>query len=229
MMERYPRPGSAQFRLAMRFGALRAAPCRPGRLFLRAASGTFVRPPHARPDRDYLERCEDRGREELAGRGLPVDEDGYMDLHHMQCEVAMLPSGTLATEYMPAGTGLGAGQAARMMLALLGSVPARDWPAIEPSLALHDAVTLLLRASGLSTRTADTRNGVHQEVVVTNPAARGRGTAWLFGSECVRWECRLAVSGRPGINPAQAADAIAAALAEARPERLPGDPARAAG
>jgi hypothetical protein len=79
-------------------------------------------------------------------------------------------------------------------------------------------VWLGIGGTGLSARAADVRyhdGEMYPQVVVTNPAARVRGSARLCEDDAVLRDCRFAGPGRPGLTPAQVADATAATLAVA--------------
>jgi hypothetical protein len=157
---------------------------------------------------------------ELAARGYVRDEYGYVqDLDGAQCYVGLLTTGAMHLTYEPVRSGgISAGEAARVILALLTGARASVLPAAEPSLTLHNAVCRLLRGTGLSARAADVRyddGEMYPQVVVTNPAARVRGSARLCDDGVVLWDCRFVVPGRPGLTPAEVADATAATLAVA--------------
>ena len=222
MMRLNSRPGHARNRHRAAQARVCSPPtASPGRLFLRAA------PSHLPPghpcrawDWDHLLHCEHQVIAELAARGYVLDEYGYVqDLDGAQCYVGLLATGAMHLAYEPArSNGISAGEAARLVLALLTGVRARVLPAAEPSLTLQDAVCRLLRSTGLSARAADVRyddGEMYPQVVVTNPAARVRGSARLCQDEAVLWDCRFAGPGRPGMAPAEVADATSAALAVA--------------
>jgi len=123
-------------------------------------------------------------------------------------------------EYLPRhGRCISAGEAASVALALLTSIHTPRWPAAGPGLTLHDEVSRLLRTAGMSAQEKNVRyddGDIYPEVVVTNPAAPGRGFVRVIEASLVRWEFRFAVPGRCGLTPAEVADAVAAALVTAR-------------
>jgi hypothetical protein len=218
MTDRDPRPWRPRIRRLPASGrGCRRGPGSPGRLFLRAC------PARIRPARvsvwDYLELCEEQAAVELAARGWALDEHGCLqdDLHAAQCELYSLVTGAMTFLYVPACPGgISAGHAARVMLALLSGVRARRWPPAEPGLPLDEAVARLLRTAGLPARAADVRwddGRLYPEVVAASPAAPARGVTRLIEDSHIRWDFRFAVPGRAGLTPAEAADAIAAALA----------------